>query len=222
MPERFPTSWKTTTEIMDPALLTRLDRIDWSDLPRAHREAQDVLAAIEDPRTLLQAVGARDPQLTESDRSSEKTTHFKWFVAEDPAGRFSLWLNEYKPGSHRRLGHAEVAHNHRFWFTSLVLGGGFTNIVYAPAEDASLECVRTTALRAGDSFVVDPDEVHSLRDLQDGTLTLIVQSRPVRSYSDVYENGSVLRYRDLPSARRSFNDRLGALKPFAAHGRRHH
>ena len=201
-------------------LVASLRRCDWSDPAVGHLDAQRVLASIEDPRPLLAAVGAADPQRTEQDGSAEKTTHFKWFLAADPDQRFELWLNEYKPKALRRQGHAEVAHNHRFWFTSLVLAGGFQNAVYTPTEDETLHEAGTVTLGAGDTFVVDPDAVHALRALEDGTVTLIVQSQPIRSFSDVYENGRKVRYYDLPGARRAFNDRIAALAPFAR--TRHH
>jgi hypothetical protein len=204
------------------ALMVDLAALDWDEPGVAHRDAQALFAQIEDPGSLLEDARSLPPERTEFDRSAEKTTHFKWFVADDPHGRFALWLNEYKPASHRRTGHAEVAHNHRFWFTSLLLSGGFTNDIYRARSDASLELERSLDLRAGDTFVVDPDEVHALRELRDGTLTLLVQSRPVRSYSDVWEAGKVTRYHDLPSSRRAFNQRLAELSTFQAATRRHH
>lgn len=202
--------------------MSDLSALDWSDPRCAHRGAQAVLATIEDPRPLLEPARNRNPQLAEVDRSAEKTTHFKWFLAADPHGRFALWLNEYKPATHRRVGHAETAHNHRFWFTSLLIGGGFVHAVFDPCADGTLKPQRTVPLRAGDTYVVEPTAVHTLREIADGTVTLIVQSAPVRSHSDVYENGTVTRYHDLPSARRSFNQRLLALTPFSSDGRRHH
>jgi predicted metal-dependent enzyme (double-stranded beta helix superfamily) len=202
-------------------LVASLRRCDWSDPAVGHLGAQRILASVDDPRPLLAAARDVDPQRTEQDGSAEKTTHFKWFLAADPDRRFELWLNEYKPKALRRQGHAEVAHNHRFWFTSLVLAGGFQNAVYAPAADETLQETGVLSLGAGDTFVVDPDAVHSLRALADGTVTLVVQSQPVRSFSDVYENGRKVRYYDLPGARRAFNDRLAALAPFAR-GRHHH
>jgi predicted metal-dependent enzyme (double-stranded beta helix superfamily) len=202
-------------------LVASLRRCDWSDPALGHRDAQRVLASIKDPRPLLAAVREVDPQRTEQDGSAEKTTHFKWFLGADPDQRFELWLNEYKPKALRRPGHAEVAHNHRFWFTSLVLAGGFQNAVYLPAGDETLQEAGVISLSAGDTFVVDPDAIHSLRALADSTVTLIVQSQPVRSFSDVYENGRKVRYYDLPGARREFNDRLAGLAPFSP-ARHHH
>lgn len=202
-------------------LQTRLSALDWSSPVSAHHDAQRVFAEIADPCQLLSGIAAADPARTEHDRSSEKTTHFKWFVGEDPDERFSLWLNAYKPATHRRTGHAEVAHNHRFWFTSLVLSGGFTHATFT-ADGPKLTLSDEVTLHAGDSFVIDPAEIHALRDLQDETVTLIVQSNPVRAFSDVYENGTVTRYGDLPSSRRALNERLAELPAFPTDGRSHH
>lgn len=203
------------------SLARTLARLDWLEQPRAHRAAQRSFATIDDPGRLLAEIAADDPRRTEHDRSSEKTTHFKWFVAEDPDDRFSLWLNTYKPSTHRRTGHAEVAHNHRFWFTSLVLSGGFTHATFT-ADGPTLTLSNEITLRAGDSFIVDPAEIHALRDLQDETVTLIVQSRPVRAFSDVYEGGAVTRYHDLPSSRQALNEQLATVPAFPRTGRNHH
>lgn len=135
--------------------------------------------------------------LVDIERSVEKTTHYKWFLDEDPERRFQIWLHEYKPSSHRREGHATVAHNHRFWLTSLILRGGFTDTRYERKGEAAISPIESREMRGGDTMVLSPDEIHSLGELCDDTLSLIVQSKPVRSYSEVFEGGEVRRYRDL-------------------------
>lgn len=134
------------------------------------------------------------------ERSVEKTTHYKWFLGGGPGKGFELWLHEYKPRNLRRTGHATVAHNHRFWLTSLILSGGFTDTRYARISgdvEPLIEPIAQRSMDPGSTMVIDPEEIHSLTALQDRTISLVVQSRPVRSYSEVFEDGEVRRYFDL-------------------------
>ena len=175
--------------------------LNWGESSSAQREASAVLEGIELP-PLLDEFKTRLDDLVDTERSVEKTTHYKWFLDEDPERRFQIWLHEYKPSSHRREGHATVAHNHRFWLTSLILRGGFTDTRYERAgraedDSSSISPIESRRMRSGDTMVLSPDEIHSLSELGDDTLSLIVQSRPVRSYSEVFEGGEVRRYRDL-------------------------
>jgi hypothetical protein len=142
--------------------------LDWTDRAQAHGAAQDALLRVEGPGALLHGVRQREPSGEHVARSVEKTTHFKWFVAEDADRAFKVWLHEYKPASQRRTGHATVAHNHRFWFT----------------------------------------------------LSLLVQSAPVRSYSDVFEGGRMTRYHDLPAQFEAFVESSAELPEFPAVRRR--
>lgn len=184
-----------------PALtqvLGRLSRLEWSDRPRAHALAQSDFGELNVPLLLDEL--REQPAAIDAERSVEKTTHYKWFLGQAADRGFELWLHEYKPRGLRREGHATVPHNHRFWLTSLLLRGGFSDTRYARAEsgdEALITPVADRSLQAGDTMVIDPEEIHSLSGLHDGTLSLVVQSRPVRSYSEVFENGEVRRYSDL-------------------------
>lgn len=189
---------------LSPRLAPTIDAIgtfSWEKPGMAQREAAEVLAKIE-VDGLLAELKSRLGEIADLEKSVEKTTHYKWFLAEDPTKRFQVWLHEYKPSTHRREGHATVAHNHRFWLTSLILRGGFTDTRYERAdesnrESASLARLDSRRMTPGDTMVLDPDEIHSLSALRDGTLSLIVQGRPIRSYSEVFEGGKVRRYSDL-------------------------
>lgn len=205
-------------------LMEELAALGWSDRAGAHRDAQHALMRVESPAALLESVRNVDPLARELDRSVEKTTHFKWFVASGPDRNFELWVHDYKPVEQRRTGHAVVAHNHRFWFTSLLLRGGFRSTRFELVSPDSAELQETSALtlNAGDTYVVDPSEIHALTDIQEGTLTLLVQSNSVRSFSDVYENGRVTRYYDLAAQFDSFVTTTSELPDFASAGRRHH
>lgn len=182
----------------DSVIIRSLEQLDWTDRARAHVAAEPLLAELDGAALLADTKAGRmspDPE-----RSVEKTTHYKWFLGEGPGRDFELWLHEYKPRHLRRTGHATVAHNHRFWLTSLILRGGFTDTRYARVHDGSgalIEPIAQRSMDPGSTMVIDPEEIHSLAALQDGTISLVVQSRPVRSYSEVFEEGEVKRYFDL-------------------------
>jgi predicted metal-dependent enzyme (double-stranded beta helix superfamily) len=178
-------------------LLRRIGSSPWKMLRNAHEDVRLALEAEGSDRALTGLRCGLDV-IVKSDRSVEKTTHYKWFLDEDPAGRFQIWLHEYKPKTHRREGHASVAHNHRFWLTSLILRGGFTDTRYErKRESAAISPIESRRMEPGDTMVIDPGEIHSLSELEDGTLSLVVQSEPIRSYSEVFEDGEMRRYYDL-------------------------
>src|SRR5260221_1207762 len=181
--------------------ITEIGSLRWEDSPGAQRRSSSIFAAI-NVRRLLDELKSGLDDIADIDKSVEKTTHYKWLLGEDPSKRFQVWLHEYKPKTHRREGHASVAHNHRFWLTSLILRGGFTDTRYVRShkddpESGSIQPIDSRRMRPGDTMVLAPEEIHALSELRDGTLSLIVQGRPVRSFSEVFENGEVRRYSDL-------------------------
>jgi predicted metal-dependent enzyme (double-stranded beta helix superfamily) len=182
------------------AVLGEVDTLDWETPPVAHRAVSSIFAAV-DIEDLLTELRAGFTEIVDPRGSVEKTTHYKWLLGKgDPAERFEAWLHEYKPKTHRREGHASVPHNHRFWLTSLILKGGFTDTRFERSTDAGddgISVLQTRAMRPGDTMVIAPEEIHSLSELRDGTFSLIVQSQKVRSYSEVFEDGAVRRYYDL-------------------------
>ena len=180
------------------SIRTVLAGLDWSDRASAHAHTAAAFAAL-GPEPIVADLAAALPAAIDVGRSVEKTTHYKWFLGGPADGSYELWLHEYKPRGMRREGHATVAHNHRFWLSSVLLRGGFTDSRFR-RDDSSpslLERISDRRLEAGDTMVIDADEIHSLSDLEDGTITLIVQSAPIRSYSEVFEGGSRKVYFDL-------------------------
>lgn len=191
---------RSYTAQLDTAI-GRIRSLDWRDSAAAQGQASSVFAAIDLPDLLAELKSGLDGA-ADVDKSVEKTTHYKWFLGEDPSKRFQVWLHEYKPETHRREGHATVAHNHRFWLTSLILRGGFTDTRYVRSEKCKPESgaispIASRRMRTGDTMVLAPDEIHALSELRDGTLSLIVQGKPVRSFSEVFEDNKVRRYADL-------------------------
>jgi hypothetical protein len=174
------------------------DRLDWTEHRDAHAVAAREFAARGGDRLKVD-LEAHLSTTVDLSRSVEKTSHYKWYLGGAADGSYELWLHEYKPRSLRREGHATVAHNHRFWLSSIVLRGGFTDSRFG-RDDHSPTLLRETARRRlapNDTMVIDADEIHSLSELDDGTVTLVVQSAPVRSYSEVFEEGRVSTYFDL-------------------------
>jgi hypothetical protein len=186
------------SEVTIASLRKELNTLDWSSRNTAHAAAAETFAIV-GPDHLMAAFGTSLPSSVDVNKSVEKTSHYKWFLGGPPDESFELWLHEYKPRDLRREGHATVAHNHRFWLSSLLLRGGFTDSRYRRDESSPslLKRIGSRRLAPGDAMVIDADEIHSLSDLEDGTITLVVQSAPVRSYSEVFENGSMKVYFDL-------------------------
>ena len=179
--------------------MERMARLDWEVPAEAHLATKSIFMSI-DAGLLLARLKRHAGDIVDLDRSVEKTTHYKWFLAEDPNCQFQLWLHEYKPAELRRKGHATVAHNHRFWLSSLILRGGFTDNRYRREPEGTgnlIAKLSSSRMTPGDTMVLAPDEIHSLSELCDGTISLIAQGMPVRSYSEVFEDGGVRRYPDL-------------------------
>jgi predicted metal-dependent enzyme (double-stranded beta helix superfamily) len=181
------------------ALIGQASALNWTERDVAHAGVSSIFADL-DVDSLCAELRSRLSEIADPGGSVEKTTHYKWLLAkDDPGKRFEVWLHEYKPKTHRREGHASVPHNHRFWLTSLILKGGFTDTRFERTADAgsSIAALQTRAMRPGDTMVIAPEEIHALSELRDGTFSLIVQSQKIRSYSEVFEDGAVRRYYDL-------------------------
>ncbi|HVY78474.1 MAG TPA: hypothetical protein VG898_08220 [Solirubrobacterales bacterium] len=194
--------------------IEQIGALDWSHLGEAHRDTAEIFDRL-DPKRLLVELQLSLGEIVDPVRSVEKTTHYKWFVAADPRDRFKLWLHEYKPKELRREGHAVIPHNHRFWLSSLILRGGFTDSRYRRVEQPPprtdwIELEATRSMSVGSTMILAPEEIHALADVGDGTVSLIVESAPVRSYSEVFEGGSVRRYYDLEAKLVDFQRSLDA------------
>lgn len=180
-------------------LKAQLADLDWDDRAGSHARAAELLPAEIPAGTAVADLLASLDRRAVVSRSVEKTTHFKWFLGGDD-DRFELWLHQYKPAAKRRVGHAVVAHNHRFWFTSMLLEGGFTSRTFDAERTSAgwdLRSKRDQELVAGATFIVDPDEIHALVAISDPAVSLLIQSKPIRSFSEVYEAGEKTRYYDL-------------------------
>lgn len=177
-------------------LAATLDSLNWDDMLATSSRLEQLLTRINNSRQALRDAFRSIPRerLEDiADLSHETTTHYKWYVLGDPKRRYIVWLHDYKPESLRRPGYAEVPHNHRYWFTSLILAGGFRHHIYKvvrneldPHTYKSIDLIATSSHEKGTIYSIDPETVHSLSELKEPTLTLVVQSRPYKQYSEVF------------------------------------
>ncbi|MDQ1463307.1 MAG: hypothetical protein QOC73_248 [Actinomycetota bacterium] len=191
--------------------LVDLEAIDWSVGIGPHQGVEALLRRLHRDRTALKERVRSWKPGGERRISRETSTHYKWFVHEDQDQRFTLWLHEYKPAGVRGTRHAVIPHNHRYWFSSLMLAGGFTSTSFrARVGRPGVIPADRLSVAAGDVFTIPPDEIHALEAIEDGTLTLIVQGRPVRNYSEVYEpeTGKTTRFYDMVARLPELQDRV--------------
>lgn len=171
--------------------------------------------AFRDLRPTLQDVGDHLSGATELDRarlfdgSNETTTHYKWLMHREYKPKLTLWLHEYKAPEQRRLGYAEVPHDHRYDFTSLILVGGYLALTW---QDGPGELVQADSVRhaAGELIPLGADAIHSLADIDDGTVTLILEGPRRRGFSRAYYPDPPY-HREFPDFPERYRGLLGKL-----------
>ncbi|MGH9194329.1 MAG: hypothetical protein ACRD1T_01145 [Acidimicrobiia bacterium] len=144
--------------------------------------------------------------------SNETSTHFQWRVHRGPEDGYEIWLHEYKPQGLLRSGYADSIHDHRYWFASSLLAGGFTQTTYCVEESTGVRRLRETgkvSFTKGTAYVVDPSAVHSISDFSYPTLTLLVRSRAIKPYSTEFRlsDGRAVHYYPLRTRIRLLRDR---------------
>lgn len=178
------------TSASPAAGLPSLSGLPWLEDPlRALRDARRCLT--EDLR-LVESLGSylrslsSDELVTVMARSTERTTHYKWFLSGD--GRYRVWLHQYR--SSREYANAPdfaaSIHNHRYPFTSKVLSGGLHVRTFHVQDDESVLEAGTQQLGAGQTMLLSHEDVHQVAAVDDGTLTIVVQGPPQRRYSTVW------------------------------------
>lgn len=119
--------------------------------------------------------------------SRETPTHYKWHMCTVPDKSFSIWLHEYKPRATRSDGYAQTIHNHRYPMSALLLAGGYRYtqfVVHVGKEQqASAQTVSSQLVTAGSIYSMQERDFHSVTEIQDGTVSLIIQGRPLRPFS---------------------------------------
>jgi hypothetical protein len=155
--------------------------------------------------------------------SRETPTHYKWHLLT--INSTHVWLHEYKSADVRSRGYAESVHNHRYPMSALLLTGGYRYTKYSVSAvsdnlHADVRMIETRQLSGGGAYSMTPNEFHSVTEIQDGTVTLMIQGNPVRTYSVSVDSNSLKMIRHTPIEHRLANLR-SALEATAA-ARAHH
>ena len=175
-------------------LLRRLEALDWSQQGRFDPGVLGLLGDVgRRPRFVYDTVTSWSAKSLDRRQLSchETSTHYKWFMHYHRKLRFKVWLHQYKLAAERRLGHAEVPHNHRYSLASVILNGGFTHHSFDVVDGVLNEAAgERRRYQAGAAYMVAWSSVHKLSDLEDGTLTLVIESPPARHFSEAYYSPS--------------------------------
>ncbi|WP_370969169.1 hypothetical protein [Amycolatopsis sp. cg9] len=162
-------------------------------------------------RTQLRTLsGAQATKVLRSSR--ETTTHFAWCLLDSPADPFSFWLHEYKAQEDWREGYADSVHNHRYHFCTTILRGDYFHERYETTIDPDTGLIESARLRrralcqAGDCATMLAHEFHRIPEAAAGTMTFLVKSRPVSSFSLSFDPASGIGHRHVP-----VESRLGEL-----------
>lgn len=119
--------------------------------------------------------------------SRETPTHYKWHMLSIPEKASTIWLHEYKSHFIRSGGYAQSIHNHRYPMSALLLTGGYRCTSYSVTQihDQRID-VRATGSRPvteGSTYSMRADDFHSVTEIKDGTVSILVQGQAVRPYS---------------------------------------
>ena len=151
---------------------------------------------------LRKLTGAKAAKVLRSSR--ETTTHFAWCLLDSPRDPFSFWLHEYKAQRDWREGYADSVHNHRYHFCTTILRGNYLHERYETTHDpgtgliSSVRLRRKTLCQTGSCAVMLADEYHRIPQAADGTVTFLVKSRPVSSFSLSFDPTSGTGHRHVP------------------------
>lgn len=130
--------------------------------------------------------------------SREVSTHYKWLIAADPQHRWKVWLHQYRDDRVAGTAYADVPHNHRYDFVSLLLVGGYRDLRYVQGEEANQLRVGTKyEIGTSQTVAVDHREIHSLTAVLPGTISLFVQGQVRAEYSTSYGPDGPLRHSSL-------------------------
>jgi hypothetical protein len=164
------------------------DALPTSDFPEVTEKIlSDFFDQLDDFRADLQRLGE-----SEFERilplSRETPTHYKWHLLTAPDHTFTVWLHEYKPGITRASGYAQTIHNHRYPMSALVLTGGYYctkyKVVKDPGNDrAEVQATTGWQLADGSIYSMRETDFHSVTQIQDGTVSLLVQGQASQRYS---------------------------------------
>jgi hypothetical protein len=185
------------------AFMQRLETLEWTPAGHLDPGVLDLLAELgEEPRLIWDEVQSWSAANLDQRQLSchETTTHYKWFVYYHSELRYKVWLHQYKSLGERKVGHAEVPHNHRYSLASLIVRGGFTHHRYRQTGSELLELPHECSKYGrGDTYLVDWRQVHRLSDVMNHTVTLVVETPAARHFSEAFyaESGEPSMFYDF-------------------------
>jgi hypothetical protein len=153
----------------------------------------ETLASLKDAATVVRTwMYPRQHELIK--RIWETPTHFKWLLWESSNREFQVYVHQYKPPQNIQRGYYALSvHNHRYWFASMMLRGTFQHLRYDIPKDTAGEfdvsgarIIDEVTVKAGDVYQLLLGEIHSVRDIQEETRTLVVQAKPERLWSETF------------------------------------
>ena len=193
-------------------LIASMEKLSICDIDEAQARLFQLISGVnnvlQDIHCLLEKQSTEKWNIT-ARLSFETSTHFKWRIYETNNKVFQLFLHEYKQKDLMRPGYAITPHNHRYWFASRIINGGFNHIKYSISEKEkdsfNPECVSISENRLfsrDDAYQLKVGEIHSLNNIDEKTITLVVQSHPIREYSEEYrlDSGRVIKH--IPTSSR--------------------
>ncbi len=179
----------------EPRLAVMLAR--WTvlaDEPDDPRLLESVESDLRDPRVDLDCPFDYLRRLTDEQRqeqicrSVDTTTHLKLSLDQNRHRGLRAWLHVYKPWDRARDRHAASVHDHRYSFVSKILSGGYREEHWTVRGEPRV--TGSQSFSAGEVHVVGVQEVHSLSEVADGTITLVVQLPTTRWFSTVYQSSA--------------------------------
>jgi hypothetical protein len=174
--------------------LTRLDSLDWHPAGYIDPTVLELLAEIgTDPQLIWEVIRSWDDRNLEKRqlRCHETSTHYKWFVHYHDKLQYRVWLHQYKSSGERKAGYAEVPHNHRYSLASVILRGQFRQHYFETTSGLVAEIPdECRAYSQGDVYSINWSKVHKLSDLDDQTVTLVVESPVARHFSEAFYDKS--------------------------------
>lgn len=179
----------------------RLEPFDWNDLAEVSRRTEPLLRKIFADKTLFEALvrGSRTVPALWS-KCEEDVVEDKIVLYDDPSRGFRLRLRMAK------VVQEELAHEHRFSFTTLVLNGRYLHRTYhldrefgpgVTADDFAPVWVHEDG--PGDVFTIHHSAIHSTPLAEPGTITLILRGPAMKERAPVLfreERVSVLSPRE--------------------------
>ena len=109
----------------------------------------------------------------------ETSTHYVWPLYLGSNG-YGLTINEFKDPRHMGFGYANVIHNHRYSFASLVLSGGYSQVrssvdIARSGQALRIDDIGQDFAFEGSLLCVNHNDFHRLTHFSNQTVTLLIK-----------------------------------------------